>query len=294
MPEPIDVLDGTLPPEEPENSAPPALGPPPVDKVEALRAGVAAAKQAVIPDKKPEKKLPGVKATLKEVKELAHKRYKCSSKSAPLTPITPVTPSAASTGVYMPTIEAVTLLTKGPEYGPENIPPPPKDDGSPPESKVEQALEVATPKPTDVPVVAAKAFNRNRASLVLLDAFAMGDAGAAQKWNVHKSTITGYRERLATDPEFCKILTLRYAELEQSWSVARLQCLRAVIKRIEELAAKSEDIYRLAGAVKVLGELQVVAGVLNGPEAPGSSGSNAEAPRAGSRGPGPVFERLDK
>lgn len=289
MSEPLDVLDGTLPEPEPEEKAAPPAAPPPSPEqvVEALEEGVRVVKAAVVPDKKPERNLPGVQRTLSEVKGLKEKRDRVT----PLTPLTPITPK--SPGGNLPYIEAERILQQVPEYGPEREPPPVEDDGSAPDVHVETALAIASPKQEAGEAV--RPFNRHRAAMVLLDAFAMGDEASALKWKVNRGTITGYRDRLSQDPEFAKILSLRYAELERSWSVARLQCLRSIIHRIEVLAQTSEDIYRLSGAVKVLGELQVVAGVLNGgSEAPESRSATEEGKGRATRGPGPVFERLDK
>lgn len=285
MTEPMDVVDGTVPePEERENQAPRKDPPPtPGEVLEKLEKGVAAVKAAVIPDQKPER-LPGVKRTLAEVEGMKAKR----ERQKPPTPLTPITPR--SPGGNLPFIEAEEILGQVPEFGPEHEV---QDDGSQPEAHVETAVSIALVKQEAGGAV--KPFNRHRAANVLLDAFAMGDEAAAVKWNVKRGTITGYRDRLSQDPEFAKILSLRYAELERSWSVARLQCLRSIIKRIEILAQTSEDIYRLSGAVKVLGELQVVAGVLDGgSQAPQPGAANQEGQGRATRGPGPVFERLDK
>lgn len=292
MSEPIDVVDGTLP-DLPEPERPSAKSPPPTQEqvLEKLDQCAVAAKAAIQPDKKPQKGLPGVRRTLAEVEVLRSSRSRVE-KASKLTPITPLTPRTGA-GFYLPEIAAEELINKAPEFGPET--PPVKDDGAPPtQEQVETAMTLALPQAGTVPIE-ERVFNKHRAAMVLLDAFAMGDEEAAKKWGVRRGTVSGYRDRLATDPEFAKILSLRWKELEHSWSVARLQCLRSVIKRIETLAMVSEDIYRLSGAVKILGELQVVAGVLNGgSENPDSRASNEEDARRATRGPGPVFERLDK
>ena len=292
MAEPVDVQDGGAPvpgQEQEEHERKHSMFAPLTDeqkKVKTLQEGVAAARAAIEPDRKPPlEDLPDVQQTLKDVSRFKQQREENFKRSPPPTPTTPITPSTRGYGY--PKIDPLDLIAEAPV----NHQPVDENDGKLPPTLVQAAIVSMATQEEKKPFT----FNRERAALVLLDAFATGDEAASLKWKTSTSSIQRYRRLLTEDPKFVKIVSLRMRELEQSWAVARMQCLRSIIKRIENLASTSDDIYRLSGAVKILGELQVVAGVLSaGSESADQGSGDEEAPRRATRGPGPVHEKLDK
>lgn len=113
--------------------------------------------------------------------------------------------------------------------------------------------------------MAAPTFDRDRALRILLDAFDLGDRKAAEHWKVSERTIRNYRERLAGDPELAGAFQQKRAELERDWRQARRRALRSGITRLEQLIQEAgvKQLRDVAGAVKILGDLEVVAGVLD-------------------------------
>src|SRR5262245_57696952 len=134
-------------------------------------------------------------------------------------------------------------------------------------------------------------FNAERAALVLLDALVLGDARAAEKWEVTERTIQNYRARLAADPHFSRLFADKKRAAEAGWSAVRLRFLRKSIAKLEELVEKATDpkfIPAVADAVKVVGELQIASDALSVPECDQPGAEPAEAPAVDPGGSGAV------
>jgi len=118
-------------------------------------------------------------------------------------------------------------------------------------------------------------FNRYRAAQVLVDATLTDDQAAAEKWGVTDRTVRDYRARLATDLELATVYRDLLNKAANALSRARRRFLEKALEKLEDLveaASKPEHITAVAGAVKVVGELELAADVLNGadhrPEGP--------------------------
>lgn len=109
------------------------------------------------------------------------------------------------------------------------------------------------------------AFDAERAALILLDALALGDEAAAEKWDVSVRTVRNHRDRLESDAGFAAFFRAKLAKASRGWASVRLRFLRKAITKLEELVEKAgpDQIRDVSEAVKTVGELQVVSDALN-------------------------------
>jgi hypothetical protein len=124
--------------------------------------------------------------------------------------------------------------------------------------------------------MAKTGLDLDRAARVLVDAFALGDRTAADRWKISEKTVRRYRARLETDPELSALVLQKKAREEHDWRVSRMRLLRATMARLEALVAdaKVEQLRDVAGVLKIVGDLEVATDVLN-----------REQPRPDSTGP---------
>lgn len=127
--------------------------------------------------------------------------------------------------------------------------------------------------------MAAPNLNLERVAVIIVDAFALGDATAAAKWKISKRTVERYRARMTTDRELSRLVTEKKKAVEADWSAARVRFLRKTISKLEALVdqAGPEQIREVAGAIKIVGELEVVSSTLDG-EQPGTDSAGTAAP----------------
>lgn len=111
-------------------------------------------------------------------------------------------------------------------------------------------------------------FDRDRAVKILVDALAVGDEQAAARWGVCTKTLQRYRARLANDPELARAVKATSQKLDAEWRTARRTFLRAGIRKLQELVdlAGVDKIREVAGAIKIVGDLEITSGVLDEPE----------------------------
>lgn len=128
----------------------------------------------------------------------------------------------------------------------------------------------------------APAYDRDRASEVLVDAIMLGDASAADRHGCSKRTVERYRQRMATDPALSALVEEKKKAQVGEWAAARTRFLRSAIAKLETLVAGAtgEQIREVAGAIKIVGDLHVVSGALN-VEQPEPDRSGAIAPTSG-------------
>lgn len=126
--------------------------------------------------------------------------------------------------------------------------------------------------------MAASNFDIERAAIILVDAFALGDATAAAKWKISKRTVERYRARMATDTQLSALVAEKKKAAEADWSASRVRFLRKAIAKLETLVdmATPEQIREVAGAIKIVGELEVVSSTLDG-EQPGTDSAGTAA-----------------
>jgi len=146
--------------------------------------------------------------------------------------------------------------------------------------------------------MASPVFDRARAVRVLLDAAAVGDSAACKRHGISERTLQRYRERVGADPELTAVVAEKKNAEEAGWSASRRRFLRSAIAKLEAMIAEAgpDQIREVAGAIKIVGELEVVVvnmiGAGTDGEQPGPSGppsgpqSNAGAVPTGPSGGG--------
>jgi hypothetical protein len=125
-------------------------------------------------------------------------------------------------------------------------------------------------------------LNVSRAARILVDAEAMGDVRASEKWKVDERTIRNYRSRLQTDPDLSAAFTEKTREAERAWHLVRNRFLRDVTEHLRELCLKAEpgQISDVRAAIKDIGELDLAREALgvgpsdhhSGQQTPGDGG----------------------
>ena len=107
-------------------------------------------------------------------------------------------------------------------------------------------------------------FDRERAIQILVDAAAVGDETACAHWKVSGKTLQRYRKRLADDPELSRAVRMKSQELDREWRTARRRFLRRAIGKLEALVEQATvgQMRDVTGAIKILGELEITAGMV--------------------------------
>lgn len=129
--------------------------------------------------------------------------------------------------------------------------------------------------------MASPKFDRTKALRVLLDANLIGDRQAAANHRITERTLRNYRARLEGDPELSRAFRVKAEADEASWGVERAATLALGMRKLRELIsnASQEQMRDVVGAIKILGELDVAAGVL------GSERGEADPPRTSPAAP---------
>ena len=119
--------------------------------------------------------------------------------------------------------------------------------------------------------MACNVFDREKAVLVLVDAIDCGDQTAMDRWKVSARTLYRYRSRLHADPVLAAAVKHKRDAMDGEWRSARRTFLRSAIAKLQALIenASEERIRDIAGAIKIVGDLEVVSGALgeNAPKA---------------------------
>lgn len=124
-------------------------------------------------------------------------------------------------------------------------------------------------------------FNRERAARILVDASYTSSSKAAKKWKINERTVQLYRARLANDLELARLYQGAKARADSGWHDERLAFLKIALAKLEELVGKADsakDIPAVSQAVRVVGELQVAEGALNGGDGTAQPSAVAAAP----------------
>ena len=114
--------------------------------------------------------------------------------------------------------------------------------------------------------MATPKLDREKAIRVLIDAARLGNRKACELHKITERTLWNYRNRFESDPQLTEAFRVKNAVEDRSWKAARRSALTAGIQRLEELIALAlpDQIRDVANAVKVLGELEITQGVLDG------------------------------
>lgn len=102
-------------------------------------------------------------------------------------------------------------------------------------------------------------LNIDRAAKILVDAEAMGDKKAAEKWEVDERTVRNHRRRLQSVPELASAFNEKSAEAERVWHLVRNRFLRDVTEHLRNLCLKADasQIGDVRQAIKDIGELEL-------------------------------------
>ncbi len=111
-------------------------------------------------------------------------------------------------------------------------------------------------------------FKPHLAATVLVEAAYRGDDEAAAHWNVSTRSILNWRKRLENDPEFAAVFANKKDRFEAGWRDELGSALRAGIdflRRAAQVAdpTNHEVIFSIAGAVKILADVNISMDVLN-------------------------------
>jgi len=110
----------------------------------------------------------------------------------------------------------------------------------------------------------------DRAASVLLDAWMVGDRKAAERWECSERTVQNYRTRMASDPKLAELFAAKKKTNEGDWKSVRRHFLQTAIGKLALLVenATQDQIREVAGAIKIIGDLEVVTEALSPSEAP--------------------------
>lgn len=111
-------------------------------------------------------------------------------------------------------------------------------------------------------------LNKERAAMVLVEAFFFGDQQAASRYQLSLATIKNYRTRLNTDKELSSFFHLKKQAFESDWieeiPAAMRQGIRFLIKSFQESDyTDPQVIHSVAGAMKIMAEIGLTKELLN-------------------------------
>lgn len=124
-------------------------------------------------------------------------------------------------------------------------------------------------------------YEPERAAAIVAEAMYVGDKAAAKRWHVSVRTVERYRARVAADATLAALVERKTKALETEWTQEAVAFLRTGLRKLRELAedCKVDQIRDVAGAIKIVGELQVVREALGG-EQPGERSRPAKPGQA--------------
>lgn len=120
-------------------------------------------------------------------------------------------------------------------------------------------------------------LDEDRAAMILAECVGNKPSVVAARYGVSTETIRNYRKRAEADVGFAELVAKKRALIETQWAAEAISFLRAGLQKLEELVGKATPspgvIREVAGAIKVVGELQIVRSALGQ-----QPGGNREAP----------------
>ncbi len=125
------------------------------------------------------------------------------------------------------------------------------------------------------------AFNAERASKILVEADFANDDEVAERWGITSRTIRNYRSRLETDKELSMLFQLKKQMFCRSWVDDASETIKVGATRLKQLirvASTEEDakvIHAIAGACKIMGELNIAYTALTDEPSPDLESSKA-------------------
>ena len=135
-------------------------------------------------------------------------------------------------------------------------------------------------------------FDTDRAAKVLALALQAGDPAAAAHFGISTKSVCRYRTRATTDTELSRLVeekTREFRAASEGWAEDAAGFMSRAIRKLDTLVSKAEvdQIRDVAGAIKIVGELDITQKVLGGQQ----PGAHLEGPvppeAAGADGGGP-------
>ena len=117
-----------------------------------------------------------------------------------------------------------------------------------------------------------KNFNAERAASILAEASLWTDTYAAKRWGVTARSISNWRKLTETDSDFSELFDRKKAAIDKAWGNEARAALRRMLRKLDDLVQEAgpEQIREVAGAVKIVGELEVTRGAIQSDEQPGA------------------------
>ena len=111
-------------------------------------------------------------------------------------------------------------------------------------------------------------FNGERAASMLIDAMALGDVMAADKWQCSERTLRNHRARLATDADFAALFREKKSAADREWSEGLANGIRAGVEFLTRAAQEAnpkdpEAIRSVAGGLKILADVAMTSKMLD-------------------------------
>jgi len=108
---------------------------------------------------------------------------------------------------------------------------------------------------------------------ILAEAALGSDGQTAKRHGICRKTLCNWRKRLGTDEEFASEFSRKKALLEVNWGDEAVKALGRMIRKLDDLVQQAgpEKIHEVAGAVKIVGELEVVRGMVSSGKQSGAS-----------------------
>lgn len=108
----------------------------------------------------------------------------------------------------------------------------------------------------------------DRAALILVEAAFFGEKPTAKRWGINISTVRNYRARLHTDSDFANLFALKKRDFEQAnWAGEIPAAIRNAVRFLEraaqEIEVSPESAHAIAGALKILAEVQLTKEILD-------------------------------
>jgi hypothetical protein len=117
-------------------------------------------------------------------------------------------------------------------------------------------------------------------ALILAEATLSTDAQVVKRHGICRRSLSNYRARLSSDPALSRLFSAKKNLLETNWSHDTARALGRMIRKLESLVdnAGKDQIREVAGAIKIVGELELARGMIGSGKQPGTTPTDAEAP----------------
>ena len=109
-------------------------------------------------------------------------------------------------------------------------------------------------------------FNAERAATILAEAEFCSDKQIINEYKIDRSTLWHWRKRLKSDPDFFRLFQRRKKQVAESWRDDAVWFMKASLRKLTELVqsdGNSKQIYAVAGALKIVGELKITGDALS-------------------------------